>query len=367
MSAVLRVIDANANRAREALRCMEEAARFVLEDAPLTRDLKTLRHELAATMSATGRVGRVRGVGGVDDRIFSRDAAGDVGAPSSPAVGESADRDVLPRRSIADVARAAGSRLGEALRAIEEYAKLLGGERGNDGPTLAVRVERLRFRGYELERRLAVALVATQRRQWRVCVLLSQSLCPGGEWLSVACAAMAAGADCIQLREKEMEGGELLRRARVLVEAAQPHGASVIVNDRPDVALLSGAHGVHLGQGDLPCGEVRRLAGRQLLIGVSTSRLAEAEAALAAGADYCGVGPMFATTTKHKPVLAGPDNLREYVGWDGLPHLAIGGVTPENIDELIAAGVRGVAVSGCVCRADKPGEVVRALVGALRP
>lgn len=355
-SAVLRILDANANRAREALRCMEEAARFALDDAQLTRDIKAVRHELTAAMRATP---------GVNETIFSRDAAGDVGAPPPPERDASSSRDATHRRSVADVTRAAGARLGEALRAMEEYAKLLGSEGETSGSTLAASVERLRFRGYELERRLTIALAPGEPRQWRVCVLICESLCPRGDWLRVAKEAMAAGADCVQLREKEMEGGELLRRARAVVDMARPHGTSVIINDRPDIALLAGAHGVHLGQGDLPCGEVRKLVGRQLLIGVSTSRVEEARAAKAAGADYCGVGPMFPTTTKHKPTLAGPTYLREYVAWDGLPHLAIGGITPENVAELVAAGARGVAVSACVYGADEPGAVVRGLVACL--
>ena len=139
------------------------------------------------------------------------------------------------------------------------------------------------------------------------------------------------------------------------------------MNDRPDVATLAGADGVHLGQGDLPAAAVRQIVGERMLIGVSTSSVAEAEAAKRAGADYVAVGPMFATTTKHKPVLAGPGYLREFLalGAGDLPHLAIGGVSPTNVRELIAAGARGVAVSGCVCGAADPGAVARELVQAM--
>jgi thiamine-phosphate pyrophosphorylase len=122
---------------------------------------------------------------------------------------------------------------------------------------------------------------------------------------------------------------------------------------------------VHLGQGDLPIEEARRLAGRQLLIGVSTSRLDQARAAARRGADYVGLGPMFATKTKHKPVLAGPSYLREFVISDlsdHLPHLAIGGITAENINALAPAGVRGIAVSSCVCNSPAPGLVVETLL-----
>ena len=141
--------------------------------------------------------------------------------------------------------------------------------------------------------------------------------------------------------------------------------AAVIVNDRPDIALLAGADGVHLGQSDLNPKAVRKLAGDALIIGLSTANIEQAKRARDDGTDYCGVGPIFNTTTKHKPELAGPAYLREYLAWDGLPHLAIGGVAPGNVDELAEAGCRGVAVSAAVCSARDPGAAVRPLIEAL--
>ncbi|MFW6059285.1 MAG: thiamine phosphate synthase [Phycisphaeraceae bacterium] len=335
MPDVLRIIDANANRAREALRVMEEAARFVLDDAPLTGALKALRHDLAAALA------------GLDGLEAARDTPGDVGTHlSTPREAQ--------RESVAQVTIAAGKRLSEALRAMEEYGKAVDG-------AFAGRVESLRYRGYDLEHQLNLALGSGARRQWRVCVLISESLCAHHHWLDVARACIDGGADCVQLREKEIDAGELLERTRRLVELARPRGVSVIVNDRPDVALLGGADGVHLGQSDLPCRAARRLVGRQLLIGVSTQALAQAEQALRDGADYCGVGPMFASTTKRKDRLAGPAYLAQFLEWNRLPHLAIGGITPENVEQLTAVGGRGVAVSSCVCSSENPGEVVRAL------
>lgn len=337
MPNVLRIIDANANRAREALRVMEEAARFVLNDSELTAELKTLRHDLAAALSATPAL------------EANRDTNGDVGtritAPTE-----------MTRQSVSDVVLAAGKRLSEALRAIEEYAKTL------EAP-LAQAAEALRYRGYVLEQRLDRALASGRARQWRLCVLLSQELCPGQDWISIATAAIQAGADCLQLREKSLDAGELLERARRLVVLARPRGVSVIVNDRPDVALLSGADGVHLGQTDLPCRQARRLVGRQLLIGVSTSNIDQARRAIADGADYCGLGPMFPTATKHKPVLAGPTYAGEFVSqFPVVPHLAIGGITPDNAAEVLAAGVRGLAIGSAVCAASDPAAVVRKLL-----
>ena len=107
--------------------------------------------------------------------------------------------------------------------------------------------------------------------------------------------------------------------------------------------------------------EVRKLVGTQLIIGVSTSNLDEAKQALADGADYCGVGPMFPTTTKIKKHIVGPAYLQQFVQWNKLPHLAIGGINCDNVNELVAAGVQGIAVSSCVCASDNPAETVRTL------
>jgi thiamine-phosphate pyrophosphorylase len=141
----------------------------------------------------------------------------------------------------------------------------------------------------------------------------------------------------------------------------------VIVNDRVDVALAAGADGVHLGMGDLPIVEARRICGDELLIGASTHSLDEARSAAAAGTDYCGVGAMFVSSTKDRAV-SGPGYLRDYLGAPTLaeiPHLAIGGITIENIGVLAAAGCRGIAVSSAVCGAEDPEGVCRALLGAM--
>lgn len=338
MHSVARIIDANSNRAREAMRVMEEAARFLLDDAALCESIKSLRHDFAAAVGAIPLT-----------LPLYRDTPGDVGTQIT-----------LPtestRESVNAVVIAAGKRLSEALRAMEEYTKTL------PNCSASAMLEQLRYRGYTLEQHLAQRLSHTARKQWKLCVLISENLCIDGDWQRVARAVMDSGGDCIQLREKSLEGGELLDRASWLVEQCHAAGVSVIINDRPDIAMLSGADGVHLGQGDLPCSEVRKLAGRQLLIGVSTSELAQAQQAYVDGADYCGIGPMFPTTTKHKPVIVGPDYLKAYRQWDKLPHLAIGGITPENLPTLVDAGVLGIAVSSVVCGASDPTLIVKKLI-----
>lgn len=350
MDRLVRIIDANANRAREALRVLEDTARFALDHEELCAELKGIRHDLRRALELIGL-----------DRetlLASRDTPGDIGTGVATAA-------EMRRTGVRDVATAAASRLTESLRAIEECAKSLGFVTADEGVRL---VESLRYRAYDAERRLTLALGTGRARQWRLCVLIGEETCTHHAWEDVARAAADNGADCLQLREKRLPDVELLRRARRLVEIAHGRGISAVVNDRVDIARLAGADGVHVGQDDLPPGETRRVAGPDLLIGVSTMSVDQAVQAVHAGADYCGVGPMFPSTTKAKPTIVGPPAIAAYRAHpllDGHPHLAIGGITPENIGELVRVGVRGVAVASTVCGAREPAAVCRRLREAL--
>jgi thiamine-phosphate pyrophosphorylase len=338
---VQRILDANANRAREAMRVMEDAARFVFNDAKLAGDLKRLRHDFRQAIEQLPARYALE---------LHRDTPGDVGTALST---DSEAR----RESVRAVAVAAGKRLSEALRCLGEYGKTLDG-------AFADAVEAVRYRGYDLETRLHRAMGAGPLPQWRVCVLLTADQCVHHDWLDVAEAAVAGGADCLQLREKRLEAGPLCDRATQLIERVDGQ-AAVIINDRLDVALASGADGVHLGTDDLPLDAARKLAGRSLWIGASTHSLAEAKRAVAAGADYCGVGMVFGSSTKHRR-RSGLDYVRRFVARYGdVRHLAIGGIGPDNIAQVVEAGAKGVAVSASVCGAAKPEQVVRRLRRAL--
>lgn len=334
---ILRLLDANANRAREALRVVEDYARFVLDDGSTTEALKALRHDLAAATRAF-----------VAEAILHRDTPNDVGT------GISTDGERV-RAGLADVVTAAGKRLGEALRAIEEFLKTL-------SPADAARVEQIRYRFYDIEHRLAFALRPAARgfAGIRLYVLVTQSLCRI-PWLDAAEQAVLGGADCLQLREKELEGGELLQRAKQLVALCRRHGIACVINDRPDVAILAGADGVHVGQGDLPARDARRIVGPGRVVGVSTHNLEQAKRVVADGADYIGVGPVFRSPTKPRDFTAGLEYARAVA--QSLPHVpavAIAGITAANVDEVLATGVRAVAVSSAVLAA---GDVRAAAAG----
>ncbi|MCX5654700.1 MAG: thiamine phosphate synthase [Planctomycetota bacterium] len=338
LSEIYRIIDANANRAREALRVAEEAARFAMERPDLAEALKRLRHDLRAAMERLD----------AQALLLARDTAGDVGT----AISTAAER---TRAGTADVARAAFKRLTEALRAIEEYGKALDAE-------MAAAVERIRYRAYDLEKRFEEASRPKVRlAAGGVCVLLTESLCRR-PWLEVLRAVLAGGAAAVQVREKGMPDGQLLARARETSRAAHEAGAIAIVNDRPDIAVLAAADGVHVGQGDMAPNEARRIVGPDRIVGVSTHSLAQALAAAEAGADYIGCGPMFQSTTKPQEVIPGPALATEVVRQVGLPVMAIGGITAANAPQVLAAGVRWLAVSGVVCSAANPEAETRRMV-----
>jgi thiamine-phosphate pyrophosphorylase len=242
---------------------------------------------------------------------------------------------------------AAGKRLSESLRVLEECAK-------TENAVAAERMEKLRYRGYTLEQKLdrmvGQAGLQERFRQVRLYVLLTESLChvAVGEWECVLDAVLAGGAQAVQLREKSVESGELLLRAKILAKKCRAAGALSIINDRPDIALLAGADGVHVGQEDMPCAEVRKIVGGGMIVGVSTHGDEQAQKALRDGATYVAVGPMFATATKERPEIAGPKYAQQVLEQVAAPVVAIGGISLGNIHALLAVGVRCVAVCAAV-------------------
>jgi len=322
--AVLRILDANLNRAREALRVMEEYARFVLEDGGLSAVLKETRHRLAAAVP-----------GPLNDALLAhREVQGDVGRELST------PRE-FDRAGVHEVARAAGKRLGESLRTIEEYAKTL-------DRAFAEQIESLRYRAYEIEQRLLMHGPAAQRfGSVRLYVLVTEAVCLGG-WLQCAVAALDGGADALQLREKRLTDGELLRRAKRLTALCRERGALCLINDRPDIAALSNAHGVHVGQEDVPLAAVRRLLPYGSVLGISSRTLDQAEVAVSQAPDYLAVGPMFASTTKPAEQVAGVTLLADVRQITSLPLIAIGGIHERNVQDVLEAGPCGVAVCEAV-------------------
>jgi thiamine-phosphate pyrophosphorylase len=326
-SDVLRLIDANFNRAREGLRVIEDFARFVRNDDELVERLKRVRHAVATALSPL-----------LAEAVLHRDVSGDVGTTiSTQAESERAD--------LHAVVAANARRVPEALRAIEECSKTI-------DPAIGQAIERVRYDYYAIEQRLLATLRPADRfAAVRLYVLVTESACKRS-WLVAAEQAILGGADCLQLREKSLDGGELLRRATLLVDLCRAHRTLCIVNDRADVARLSRADGVHVGQTDLPCSAARTIVGVDAIVGVSTHEVAQARRAELDGADYIGVGPVYRSETKPREFVAGLDYARDAARAVKIPTVAIAGITPDNAREVLSTGVRSVAVTACVMGAD---------------
>lgn len=185
-------------------------------------------------------------------------------------------------------------------------------------------------------------------------VILDRGAARGRELADVLVAAVAGGCRMVQLREKDWPSGRLLPLARDLRARCRDAGVTFIVNDRVDLALAVEADGVHLGQDDLPAPVARPLLRPGMILGVSTHSVAQARAAQADGADYIAVGSMFATRSKADFQLVGPDLLRKLRGEIRVPLVGIGGITHDNVQEVIRAGADGVAVISAVGAADDP-------------
>jgi len=337
--AAYRIIDANFNRAREAARVVEDFCRFALNSALLTERAKSLRHQLCAAVAQLD-------AGGL---IASRDTAGDVGA------GRAVDNQ-LSRSGLTDCFTAGCKRLTEALRALAEMVQ-------TENRALAETLEGLRFGAYALEKDIVVFSEPAQKfRRVGLYVIISGDL--PLEIISLAGKCAAGGADCIQLRAKEMTGDRLFAVAVEFVRICREAGALSIVNDRADIAVAAGADGVHLGQNDLPVAAARKLQMTPLIIGKSTHLLRQLRAACAELPTYVSLGPVFATDTKLGAEPVGLEYVtaaaKELAG-TGIASVGIGGITVDEVEEVMRAGAGAVAVCSAVTKASDPAAACRAL------
>jgi thiamine-phosphate pyrophosphorylase len=179
--------------------------------------------------------------------------------------------------------------------------------------------------------------------------------------LNLAAAALEGGAEVLQLRHKSMPRGELAAVARDMRELTRGAGALLIVNDFVDIALAVGADGVHLGPDDLSVESARRIGGDELIIGASASHPEPARQAVAAGADYIGCGPAFATPLKPQKEVIGPAGVASVMKAVDVPVFGIGGIDETNVIQLVANGVRRVCVIRSVGGAADPEAAARRL------
>ena len=337
--AVYRIIDANFNRSREAIRVIEEFCRFALNSGPLTERAKQIRHELS---SAIGRLNAGR-------LISSRDTLGDVG------VGKTVDEQLV-RGELRDCFTAGCKRLTEALRVLAEMTQ-------TQDRSVAETIEKLRYAAYTLEKDIALFSDAFEKfTRVRLYIIITGNL--PADIISLTCKCAAGGADCIQLRAKAVEDDKLFAIAVEFVRICKDAGVLSIINDRVDVAVAAGADGVHLGQNDLPIEQARKLQLAPLIIGKSTHSPRQLRAACEERPTYAALGPVFATETKPTAEAVGLDYVRQATGIladTGIGNVAIGGITLDNVEDVLRAGAKAIAVCAAVTKAGDPAAACGAL------
>jgi len=199
----------------------------------------------------------------------------------------------------------------------------------------------------------------------RLYLVLDRTATGGRALDDILLAALQGGAEMVQLREKTWPSGTVLPVAQRLLSLCRAAGVPFIINDRVDLAVAVDADGVHLGQDDLPPAAARAMLRPGKILGVSTHSEAQATAAQAAGADYVAVGSMFPTVSKPEFQLVGPALARKVRPLVRVPLIGIGGITPDNVGEVIAAGCDGVAVISAVCAAPDPAAAAARFVSAI--
>ncbi|HEY9907836.1 MAG TPA: thiamine phosphate synthase [Thermosynechococcaceae cyanobacterium] len=321
-SALCRILDANLDRAREGLRVLEEWCRFGLENVALTALCKDLRQEVAHWHTA--------------DLRAARDTPGDPGTELSHPQEEA-------RSSVQQVLQANLCRVEEALRVLEEYGKIY-------SPAMGTAFKQMRYKVYVLESKLS----ASQRLQKLAQSSLYLITSPVENLLATVEAALQGGLGLVQYRDKESDDEIRLTNAHILCRLCHRYGALFVVNDRVDLALAVDADGVHLGQQDIPIALARQLLGSQRLIGRSTHCPDDLERAIAEGADYVGVGPVYETPTKAGRVAVGLDYVRYAAEHSTVPWFAIGGIDSTNLLEVLGAGADRVAVVRAIMQAPQP-------------
>ncbi|MFC2069617.1 thiamine phosphate synthase [Chloroflexota bacterium] len=347
---IVRIIDANFNRIGEGLRLLEEIARLMLDDCPLTQQLKTLRHDLIRSDSSFNR-----------RLLQSRKAESDVGVDIE-VPGEEKGKEL----SLVLVANA--RRVQESLRTLEELAKI---------PDTTVKLDpekfkQARFNLYTIEQELLVKLLGRDKLMHisGLYVIIDTEMLKGRNHIEVAGQAIRGGASTIQLRDKVRSKSKVLPVAQELQALCTESNVLFIMNDFPDIAMAADADGLHLGQDDLPVKAARKLLPPGKVIGCSATSVEQAIVAEAEGADYIAVGAIYPTSSKTSTTtpakVVGPEILYKVRQAISVPLVAIGGITSENTPEVIAAGADSVAVISAVLGAESPERASRQIANIFK-
>jgi thiamine-phosphate pyrophosphorylase len=337
-----RILDANANRAAEGLRVVEDFVRFILDDALLARTCKEIRHQ---TSEVLRQLDPIR-------LAAARDSLRDVGL-------EITTESEYQRTSTRQVAQANLKRVQQAMRSLEEFAKTI-------APDVGRKIERLRYECYTLEKAILANVHGSERLQQAKLYVLIDGAKSLDDFQVRTQTLVRAGVHVLQLRDKQLDDRRLLDRARSLRETTRGTDTLFVMNDRPDLAVLADADGVHVGQEELQVKDARRIVGVDMLVGVSTHSIEQARQAVLDGAGYIGVGPVFPSETKSFEEFPGLDLLGKVSAEISLPTFAIGGITAQNVEQILAAGCHRVALSSSVWGAADPAQAAAEMLDLLQ-
>lgn len=326
---MFRVIDSSINRVSEGLRVIEDIARFKFNAKGISQKTKYLRH-------------RVRNISKQYDSqmLSNRDTPGDIGPEITSQL--QLERDV----ELSNIISANFKRVQEGLRTLEEI-------------TSNKEFEKLRYTSYEVEKEFAIVYSNSGFSLPELYGITYSRDSRGRSNIEIVKEMITAGIKLIQYREKDLSLKEMYNECREIRELTKSSGVTFIINDHIDIAILVDADGVHIGQDDLPITEVRKLLGTGKIIGLSTHSPEQAKQAVVDGAEYIGVGPIYATQTKVNvcdPV--GYSYLEWVVDNIDIPFVAIGGIKEFNISEILQRGAKSIAlVSEITGNENIPGKV----------
>lgn len=326
MNKIYRIIDANVNRAAEGLRVLEDMARFHYNEKSISGELKKLRHDVRDSIMEL-----------IDKCLSARDSENDPGLIISKEM--KLDKRVLNKESVT----ANFKRIQEALRTVEENMKLI------DNYITAKKYEEFRFRSYTLEKKYYIIDSGNEKRKkldTDIYGIVSEEFSKGRSNIETVKSMINCGIKIIQYSQKRKS---MLRKYNECIrirEMTRNAGVTFIINDHIDLALLVEADGVHTGQDSLPVKEVRKIAGEDIIIGVSTHTPEQAEKAVENGADYIFAGPVFETYQKKDTYIpAGLKFLRYVVNNINIPIVAIGGIKEHNVEKVKATGAKCIAMT----------------------
>ncbi len=316
-----RIIDVNLNRLTEGLRVIEDIVRFNFEDRETLNTIRNLKQKIWQNM------GEMR-----KKVIWSRKSEQDIG--------RSAKFDNIKRTNLVDVLTANFKRSQESARVLEEVFKLKDDQ-------IAGLFKNIRFTLYDVEKELVKKIKPAF--DLRLYVIIDIASVGRKHLAEITTACISGGATTIQLREpKHILSRQWLLDAIKIKKAISNQKVKLIINDRIDIAQAADADGVHLGEYDMPLTYARKILGNEKIIGITAQNSIQTKNAENYGADYVGVGAIFPTITKLDAPLIGITTLNTIVKGAKIPVVAIGGITTQNVKQLLKLGVSGIAVASSV-------------------